>query len=134
MGRMPLWVCGGCHCGFVGALGAFPAQARIEGVQKGGLDLLLRDSFEGLMFVEWKFEAGRGGLGMSGATCVRVSGVRDDLSLGLGRGLRFGAGAREPFWLGDLGAVGEQGAGGLGRSVTPPSRAGGPLCLAGLLG
>lgn len=134
MGRMPLWVCGGCLCAFVGALGAFPAQARIEGAQKGGLDLLLRDSFEGLMFVEWKFEAGRGGLGMSGATCVRVSGVRDDLSLGLGRGLRFGAGAREPFWLGDLGAVGEQGAGGLGRSVTPPSRAGGPLCLAGLLG
>lgn len=134
MGRMPLWVCGGCLCAFVGALGAFPAQARIEGAQKGGLDLLLRDSFEGLMFVEWKFEAGRGGLGMSGATCVRVSGVRDDLSLGLGRGLRFGAGAREPFWLGDLGAVGEQGAGGLGRSMTPPSRAGGPLCLAGLLG
>lgn len=118
----------------MGALGAFPAQARIEGAQKGGLDLLLRDSLEGLMFVEWKLEAGRGGLGMSGATCVRVSGVRDDLSSGLGRGLRFGAGAREPSWLGDLGAVGEQGAGGLGRSVTPPSRARGPLCLAGLLG
>ena len=71
------------------------------------------------MFGEWKLQAGRGGLGMSGAACVRVSGVRDDLSSGLGRGLRFGAGAREPFWRGDLGAVGEQGAGGLGRSVTP---------------
>ena len=77
--------------------------------------MLLRDSLEGLMFGEWKLQAGRGGLGMSGAACVRVSGVRDDLS----SGLRFGAGAREPFWRGDLGAVGEQGAGGFWRSVTP---------------
>lgn len=117
LGRVGPW--GGCLSGFGGALGAFSAQERIERAQKGGLDLLLRDSLEVVMFGEWKLQAGRGGLGMSGAACVRVSGVRDDLSSGLGRGLRFGAGAREPFWRGDLGAVGEQGAGGLGRSVTP---------------
>lgn len=105
--RLGPW--GVCLCGF-GGLRVRPSLRRgLKGLRRGGLDLLLPESLERLVFGEWKLEAGRGGLGMLEAACVLVSGVRDDPGSGLGHGLSFGAGAMEPSWARGPGSGGRAG-------------------------
>lgn len=120
----------------LGGPGCAPHPERTEGARKER-DLLCCFPTLWRVLGGWKLEANRGGLGMLRAACVLVSGARVDPSSGLGRGLPFSAGARQPSPAPGPRSGGRAGNRRFRETVASPAPARGPftpqLCSAGLL-